>query len=425
MESFCIDGLQIALKKQGADEYTKVSYPLRYGLFSEIVSPDFIFQLNLNGEIKFITGRGKAWPDPSEYLKRTIDNNWIYYSTGGYSGVYDSFGEYYLPCPSYPSNSIQLDDPFQTHPVQSAINAWHETYSRLSFLARGKGLPKTLVDFLGDAVKKSPEFLEERSFALMDILGDRVTVLPPDTRHVDYDVIPVFIADGCLYKCDFCMIKSQKKFACRSKDEILHQINELRHFYNKDICNYNAIFLAQHDALNAGGDLIEYAARYAYDTFGLRRSALKGAYLFLFGSAHSLLTADDTLFDQLEALPYLTYINIGLESADAETLHLLKKAITPQTVHDAFKKMLDINKRYRKIEVTSNFVFGNHLPKGHLPSVFRLMEKQLKHFYAKGAVYFSPFMNGTPLEKRGTKREFYKIKMRSRLPTYLYLIQRL
>lgn len=420
MESFCIDDLHIILEKQGAREYSKVSYPLRYGLFSEIITSGHIFHLNLNGDIKFITGRGGDWPDPSEYLKRTVDNNWIYYSTGGYSGVYDSFGEYYLPCPSYPSNTIHLVDPFQTHVVQTAINAWHETHERLGKLY-SKDLPKALKIFLERVINLSPE----SSSALTKIVGDSVTVLPPDTRHVDYNVMPIIIADGCLYKCDFCMIKSQKKFSCRSKDDIQLQINRLRDFYGKDIHNYNALFLAQHDALHAGADLLEYAAQYAHETLDLKQSNLNGLYLFLFGSVDSILNADDVLFDRLEELPFFTYINIGLESADAETLAMLKKAITPKGVEDAFAKMLDINKRYTKIETTANFVFGDNLPKGHLPAFFQLMERQLNHFYSKGAVYFSPLLNGRMREKRGTKREFYKIKARSRLSTYLYLIQRL
>ena len=117
MESFQIDNLIITPDKKGAREYSKVSYPLRYGSFAEIRTPDYIFQFNLNGEIKFISGQGINWPDPSEWLKRTVTNDWIYYSTGGYSGVYDSFGEYYLPCLSYPSNTINLSDPFNNNAV--------------------------------------------------------------------------------------------------------------------------------------------------------------------------------------------------------------------------------------------------------------------------------------------------------------------
>jgi len=127
----------------------------------------------------------------------------------------------------------------------------------------------------------------------------------------------------------------------------------------------------------------------------------------------------------LEKFPFSTYINIGLESADQETLTMLGKAITPETVDKAFAKILKINRRYEKIEITANFVFGDDLPKGHIPSFFRLIDKRIDRFYSKGAIYFSPLINGRSEVKRGIKREFYKLKTRSRLPTFLYLIQRL
>ena len=114
-----------------------------------------------------------------------------------------------------------------------------------------------------------------------------------------------------------------------------------------------------------------------------------------------------------------------MESADPETLGTLKKAITPKGVDEAFAKMLEINRKYTKIEITANFLFSSTLPKGHLPAFFRLVEKHLARFYSKGAIYFSPFLNSRTPEKRGMKREFYKIKTRCRLPTFLYLIQRL
>ena len=424
MQSFQTDDFHINLNKEGSRRFFKASYPLRFGRLSEILTPDYLFQFNLNGEIKFITGRRDGWPDPSEYLKRTVANDWIYYSTGGYSGVYDLFGEYYLPCPSYPTNGINLNDPFETDAVRSARSSWHKMYQQVALL-NSRPLPKALKDFFELIIDKSPRDLETRSCTFHEILGDRITVLPPDARHVDYDMIPIVVADGCLYKCHFCMVKSPKAFACRTREDIKGQVVRLREFFERDIRNYNAVFLAQHDALNAGIELLAFAALQAYDVFELERSNLQGSNLFLFGSIDSFLNADDGLFKQLQELPFSTYLNIGMESADPETLMTLKKAITPKGVDEAFAKMLDVNKRYTKIEVTANFLFSNNLPKGHLPAFFRLVEKHLGRFYGKGAIYFSPLINGWTLEKRGIKREFYKIKTRCRLPTFLYLIQRL
>jgi hypothetical protein len=54
MESYQFDDLIITLDKEGSREFSKVSFPIRYGRFSEIKTPDFIFQFNPNGEIKYI-----------------------------------------------------------------------------------------------------------------------------------------------------------------------------------------------------------------------------------------------------------------------------------------------------------------------------------------------------------------------------------
>ena len=134
METNQFNNLSITLDKEGSREFTKVSYPIRYGRFSEIKTPDYVFQFNLNGEIKYIQGRSRSWPHPVEWLKRTVANDWIYYSSGGYTGVYDSFGEYYIPCLSYLSNSIIGGNPFEDAAIRSAIEFFNERPCPLGFL---------------------------------------------------------------------------------------------------------------------------------------------------------------------------------------------------------------------------------------------------------------------------------------------------
>ena len=424
MDIYQLGDLNITLNKKGSGEYTKASYPIRYGRFSEIKTPDYIFQFNLNGEIKFIQGLGKDWPDPSEWLKRTVGNDWTYYSTGGYSGVYDSFGEYYLPCPAYPSNAITVGDPFKDPVVTSAIRSWRRLQSGMQALISDE-LPRKLRVFLTLANKNNPEALAQKSHKLHNLIGEGVSVLPPDTRHVDYNVIPLTVADGCLYKCGFCRVKSRRKFTPRSQKDIANQIQNLKALYGQDIRNYNALYLGQHDALNSGGQRIEFAARKAYETFEFKHSHMKGAYLFLFGSADAILNSTDAVFELLERLPFSTFINIGLESADPETLVWIRKSITAKMVEESFARMLDINRRYDKVEITANFLFGDELPQRHLTSFIALMEKLLKHPYGKGAIYFSPLGDGGTEENRGLVRKFYRIKALSPLATYIYLIQRL
>ena len=424
MESFQLGDLHITLDKKGANAFSKVSYPLRYGRFAEIRTPEYIYHFNLNGEIKYIQGLGKDWPDPSEWLKRTIADDWVYYSTGGYSGVFDSTGEYYLPCLSYPSNSINFLDPFKDNCIKRAIDSWHDLYKKIRVLYTDS-MSRSLSVFLGKVLRCSPQALEMKSRRLHEILGGPVTVLPPDTRHVDYEVIPLILADGCLYKCGFCRVKTNREFRNRTRDNIRKQVGGLKELYDLDICNYNSLFLGQHDALHSGMDYVEFAARLAYEEFSLKRSHLKGCFLFLFGSADSLIESDLGVFDRLEKLPFSTYINIGLESADPETLHTLGKAITPGTVYEAFERSLEINRKYEKVEITVNFLLSDELPQGHLPSLFRLIDKTVDKPPNKGAVYFSPLISERTGEKRGIKRQFYRIKARTRLPAYLYLIQRM
>jgi len=57
MASYQIRDLTITPEKKGSMEFLKVSYPVRYGHLGEIETPDYAFQFNLNGEIKFIEGR--------------------------------------------------------------------------------------------------------------------------------------------------------------------------------------------------------------------------------------------------------------------------------------------------------------------------------------------------------------------------------
>ena len=424
MKPHKIDDIIITLNKTGARQYTKVSYPIRYGHFGEIKTPAYTFQFNLKHEIKYIQGRGNGWPSPSEWLKRTVGNDWIYYLAGDYSGVHDAFGEYYLPCPSYPTNSYISRNPFKDRAVTSAIDAWQNLNEKVLTLASSAELA-SIKQFLQKVADNGPEALVRKAQQFHRIINGQITVLPPDTRHVDYEVIPIVIADGCLYKCGFCRVKSRDDFKPRTRENIINQIDRLKVFYGHDLKNYNAIFLGLHDALYADADLILFAAKKAYDLLVLKDRHLKGAYLFFFGSVDAINDSKMSFFDALQALPYKTYINIGLESTDPETLSILKKPITPKMVSEAFAKMLAINKKYSKIEITANFVYGDRLPQNHIRSFFDLTRKKLDHRLRKGTVYFSPLMNGEINDNRNIVRRFYRIKTQNPLPSYLYLIQRL
>jgi hypothetical protein len=427
MESYRFDDLTITLNKEGARKFTKVSYPIRYGRFSEIRTPDYIFQFNLNGEMKYIQGRTGNWPHPAEWLKRTAGNDWVYYSAGDYSATYDLTGEYYLPCLSYPSNAILGDDLFDRKILNDALVAWQDVIKRVRAVSPGCAAP-SLRGFLDQVSHSDPERLREKASNLHRLIGGRVTVLPPDTRHVDYDVIPIMVADGCLHNCGFCRVKTGKDFRRRTEANILDQIGKLKAFYERDLRNYNAVFLGQHDALHAGRDLIELAARTAYEAFAFEGSNLRDARLFLFGGVESLIGSEESLFEMLNGLPFDTYINIGLESSDPATLDVLGKPVRPEIVDAGFARMLDINRRCERIEVTANFVLGDDLPLSHLSSLLKLTRDTLDRFHSKGTIYLSPLTDRGRQDREARRRllnQLNKTKRLGRLQTLIYLIQRL
>lgn len=422
MEPQRIDDLIIIPEKQGADRYVKISYPFRYGWFSEIKWGNYTFQFNLNGEIKTIQGRGEGWLDASEWLKRTAGNDWVYFAAGGYTGAFDFTGEYYVPCLPYDSNAVFGRDRFDGPEVSAAFRQYERLRERLAALETAQ-CQEPAASFIQRVNVMDDEALDLRARLLHDIIGGQVSVLPPDARHVEYDLIPLTIADGCLYNCGFCRVKTGRGFKPRSKADILRQLHELRELYAQDLVNYNSLFLGQHDALFAGPELIEFAARRAFEVLDFQHAVMKDPRLFFFGSVDALLRAEEDLFAMLNSLPFETYINIGLESADPETLKKIDKPLTREKIVQAFHKLMAVNRRYPKVEITANFLYGADLPETHLPSILSLTREALSHFHGKGAVYLSP------LETIGSipevKTRFTELKTLCRLPVYFYLIQRL
>jgi hypothetical protein len=427
MESYQLDHLIITLNKEGSREFSKVSFPMRYGLFSEVRTPEYLFQFNLNGEIKFIQGLTRTWPHPAEWLKRTVGNDWAYYSAGDYKGIYDYFGEYYFPYLSYPSNSMMDGNPFNDPSVILAKKSLQALLPQINQLISGPK-PRRLKDFLTRVVRNDEETLKRKADRLHRLIGGPVTVLPPDTRHVDYEVIPIIVADGCLYHCGFCRVKTGQDFAPRAAKDVIRQMKDLRQFLGQDLHNYNAIFLGQHDALSAGRELLEVTVERAYEIFEFERSHLRGTCLFLFGSVDSMIDAEEGFFESLSHFPFSTYINVGLESNDPRTLEALKKPVSVEKIREAFARILEINRRYEKIEVTSNFVFGVDLPSSHLRSLSDLTRNRVNLITNKGAVYLSPLVDERIRGKESRRellRRFLKLKTQSRLPAFIYLIQKL
>jgi len=426
MKTYQLQNFKIALNCRGAKKYAKVSYPIRYGILSEVESRDFRFQFNRNGEIKHIIGKGPDWPHPAEWLKRTISNDWVYYSTGSYyTGVVDLFGEFYLPCPAYPTNSLIRENPFTGKSVGAAL----EEFIQISpyFMGSAEALLSTadpeLKEFLIQAGRNSLKRLQQKADRLHRILRARISVLPPDCRHVDYDVIPLMINHGCLYNCSFCEVKTGMDLTSRSRQEIMGQLVALKDFFEADLSNYNSVYLGQHDALVANRDDILFTAEQAYTIFEIEKSYMQEPRLFLFGSAESFLEKDNDFWQNMNRLPFYTYINIGLESFDDATLQFFRKPVPSSLMKEAFARMLEINKEFANIEVTANVLIGEDLPANHIPALAAHLDRVIKKPIGKGCLYISPLKGS-----RKTKKlldQFRTIKQQSRIPVFLYLIQRL
>jgi len=420
MHVYEFSDLSVTIDKTGDNRYQKVSYPIRYGTYHEIRYGSYVFQFNLNGEIKHILCMRDCPMEPTEWLKRTVGNDWVYHASGGYNGAFGAVGEYYVPCFRYMSNGIMGGEPFKNGILEQAEQTFSQALRALENL--GSHADSHFENFR-QKVLAAPSILKSKASQLHDLLDGRISVLPPDARHADYDVIPLNISRGCLYNCRFCTVKTGRGFSLLSKDDIEHQIKGLKKIYDKDIVNYNSLFLGQHDALNAGENHIIWAALRAFDAFGFGSSHIKEPRLFLFGSVGSLLQAPDSLFLAVDKLPYTTYINIGLESADERTLGIIGKPITTEGIADAFSRMGDINRSCQNIEITANFLYGESLPETHMPSCLDLIQKQYEKPFSRGAVYFSPY--GKSRDNKSRVTGFKIIKNQCRLPVFLYIIQRL
>jgi radical SAM superfamily enzyme YgiQ (UPF0313 family) len=119
----------------------------------------------------------------------------------------------------------------------------------------------------------------------------------------------------------------------------------------------------------------------------------------------------------------MVYINIGLESPNQSTLDQLGKPITSAQVWDAFKRIQSLNRAYANLEISVNLIMDENLPPAHYKEVEQLIRDTEVFQQAKGTVYFSPLTFNKP--SRSRMFEFNRLKLMSRFPTFLYIIQRL
>lgn len=422
MERYQVEDMEIIFDCTGRDDWGKFSFPVWYGIPVKVNRRGYSYDFNLRGGLKRLTGKMSVWPDPQSTLKRTEGNDYIYYGTTGYESSYDLIGNYYVPFNGVYDFDIFTENPLKGRHVQRALEAFDELAG-----AAGRYAASTVHDrpreFLKKVAVRNRESLADEAEILHRIIGADLPVLPPDTIGVDYEVIPLMVTEGCAYNCRFCLFKSAGDFRVRSRQNIMAQIRALKVFYGADLVNYNSLMLGQNDALAAGAELLTYTAEKAYDLLDLPVSYHRGRpRLYLFGGVDSFLSADDSLFDRLERLPYLTSINVGLESPDQETLERLGKPLRVEKVRESFRRMQEVNRCRRHIEVSCNFVLGGDLPPRNARAIKTLLSEE-KTTKGKGVVYLSPLIGAS--QRREILRDFREIKMASSLPVFIYLAQRL
>ncbi len=422
MERYQVEDMEVIFDFAGRDDWGKFSFPVWYGIPVKINWRGYKYDFNLRGGLKRITGRPALWPDPQEVLKRTEGNGLIYYGTNGYESSYELLKSYYVPFNGRYDSDLFTGSPLEGRHVRQALSTFDglvEDAGRLAASAAGER-PR---DFLRKIAARGREALAGEAERLHRIIGANLPVLPPDTIDVDYEVIPLIVAEGCRSNCRFCQFKTAGGFRVRSRRDIASQIGALKDFYGADLVNYNSLVLGQNDALAAGADILVGAAGTAYDLLNLAASFHRGKpNLFLFGSVDSFLGADNALFDRLDRLPYLTSINIGLESPDQETLDRLGKPLTAATVGEAYRKMQEVNGCWSNITVSCNFVLGADLPSRNVEAITTLLTGETTA-RGKGVIYLSPLLGAS--QRRQTLKEFAEIKMASPLPVFIYLAQML
>jgi len=419
-QSALVQETKISLHLQGNRTFPKVSYPVHSGIYNEIETESHVFHFNLNHEIIRLKGKNNSWRHPHEWLKRTVGDDWVYTSTGGYTGVFEATGEYYLPNFKYPSNNILGGHPFSSPEINALTLNWH---SILESIAEWESHNTETKNFLKLALQNNPQSLRTKAEAFHSLTGGHISVLPPDARHVDYQLIPINISRGCLYKCRFCKIKNRYPFKELNFQDIDSQIAGMKNILGTDLINYNSIYLGEHDALLSRPETILYSIKNAYNDLGLYNSYLNSVNCFCFGSATSLMQAPDQLFTDLQHLQGKTYINIGLESPDQSTLDQLGKPISSSLVWESFRRIQDINSTYSNIEISANFIMDDTLPSGHYKEVEKLIRDTQTYQQAKGSIYFSPLTFDQP--SRAKLFQFNRLKIMSRFPTFLYIIRRL
>ena len=419
VEEFYRDGIRVRLGVVGAVRYLKASWPVRYGCFHEISTPAYIFQFSPEGVIRFMQGRPGTWYDHSDWFKRTAGGDWVYYSSGGYNGAISSMGEHYIPLFAYPSNNVIGEKRYPEERCQKGLDALASTLEWAD--ARAGEAPVAVGDFLRCIVHKNqPDFLGRLAHRFHHLTRGPLTVLPPDSRHVDYDILPVRLAEGCLYHCRFCGVKSPRPFAVGPQEDVADQVALLGDYFKGDLVNMGGVFLGEHDALAAGAMRVVAAAEACHALLEAGRGLADTPSLFLFGSPDALVGVSDAEWATMARLPFKVWINTGIESLDEATLHFLGRPTSLALVTEAVRRADAVMRRHENISISLNMVTGDALPPTHDEALTRFVASRDVH---SAPIYLSPLKSDS--QRHAVMERLIALKRISRAPLFLYLLQRL
>lgn len=419
VQEFSRDGIKVRLGVVGAVRYLKASWPVRYGCFHEISTPEYIFQFSPQGVIRFMQGRPGTWHDHSDWFKRTAGGDWVYYSSGGYNGAISSMGEHYIPLFSYPSNNVIGEKKYPYEKCLKGLAALESTLHWADAVA-GKA-PLDVATFLRDAVRKNqPASLERLADRFHHLTHGPLSVLPPDSRHVDYDILPLRLAEGCLYHCRFCGVKSPRPFGVNERGAVADEVALLGDYFKDDLVNMGGVFLGEHDALAAGSSRVVEAAEACQTLWGDGRAMVDTPSLFLFGSPDALVEVSEAGWESMARLPFKVWINTGIESLDEATLDFLGRPTPMALVTEAVRRADAVMRRHENISISLNMVTGDALPPTHDDALTRFVASR---DVRSAPIYLSPLKSDS--QRRIVMDALIALKRISRAPLYLYLLQRL
>ncbi|WP_300672310.1 radical SAM protein [Desulfoluna sp.] len=419
VQGFSRDGIQVRWGLVGAQRYLKASWPVRYGLFHEIRTPSYLFQFSAEGVIRFVQGRPGTWHEHTDWFKRTAGGDWVYYSSGGYNGAFSAIGEHYIPIFPYHSNPVIGEKAYPAETLRAVLQALETLTAWAEKVA--EELPPEGAAFLSCVARKNQkDTLASQADRFHELTHGPLTVLPPDCRHVDYDILPLRLARGCLYHCRFCEVKSSQTFAVEAPDHVTEQVASFSDHFKADLIHMGGVFLGEHDALAAGEGPVVAAAEACETLFSGDGRMADRPSLFLFGSPHALLNVSEAGWEALDHLPFNVAINTGVESLDPPTLDYLGRPTPVALVKEAVKRADEVMRRCRNVSVSLNMVTGDALPPSHHESLSCFVASRDTR---DAPLYLSPLKDHA--HRRTTMAEFTALKRISRAPLFLYLLQRL